>query len=340
MCSAAQGNRSLEFAPAQGMKMTADRNSNTLNLPPSDARIVCVGECMVELARENDGRFQLAYGGDTFNTAVYLARLGADVGYLTALGDDPYSRGILETASEEAIDTSLVSIFPGRTPGLYLIETQAGERSFWYWRDRSPARELFDDSAADVPLKAIGWAGVVYFSGVTLSLYSPDGLARFGEALEEAKSNGALVVMDSNYRPRGWGGDRERARDVFSRFWALSDIALPTFDDEVMLWDDPDTDAAIDRFRALGVQEIVMKLGEDGALVAADELAHVRCPATVAAVDTTAAGDSFNAAYVRGRLDGLSPRDAAMAGHRLAGLVIQHRGAVIPRTAMAGFSLR
>src|SRR5437016_4378435 len=53
-------------------------------------RVVAIGEVMIEMARGSDGRFGMACGGDTFNTAVYLARAGIDVSYATALGDDPY----------------------------------------------------------------------------------------------------------------------------------------------------------------------------------------------------------------------------------------------------------
>jgi 2-dehydro-3-deoxygluconokinase len=116
----------------------------------TDGRVVTVGECMVELARGSDGRFGLAYGGDTFNTAAYLARAGVPVSYATAVGDDPYSAGILELARQEGVGTDLVVILKGRMPGLYLIETNSGERTFWYWRDRAAARDLFECTDADV----------------------------------------------------------------------------------------------------------------------------------------------------------------------------------------------
>src|SRR5438552_1183445 len=108
-------------------------------------RIVCVGEVMVEMARGNDGRFGIACGGDTFNTAVYLARNGINVAFATALGDDPYSDGILALAAAEGVASDLMLRVPGRMPGLYLIETDPeGERRFYYWRETSPARELFE----------------------------------------------------------------------------------------------------------------------------------------------------------------------------------------------------
>ncbi len=194
---------------------------------------------MVELSRGPDGRFGLAYGGDTFNTAAYMARAGLEVAYATAIGDDPYSAGIAAAARSEGVSTDLVATLEGRMPGLYLIETTAaGERSFWYWRDRAAARDLFDSAHADRIAEAIAAARLVYFSGITLSIYGARGLDRFAAALETARARGAVIAMDSNYRPRGWNGDSDRARATFARFWQVAHIALPTFDDEQMLWGD------------------------------------------------------------------------------------------------------
>jgi len=296
---------------------------------------VSIGECMVELARGPDGRFGLAYGGDTFNTATYMARAGIEVAYATALGDDPYSAGILAAARAERVATELIATLPGRMPGLYLIETTAvGERSFWYWRDRAAARELFECAGAAKVVEAIAAARLVYFSGITLSLYTAKGLDIMAEAVAAARARGAVIAMDSNYRPRGWGGDLNRARDTFARFWALADIALPTFDDEQALWGDQTPADTTRRLYDLGIAEIVVKQGGDGARVrAGGQDLTVPCPARVKPVDTTAAGDSFNAGYLARRLLGDGPADAAILAHRLAGVVIQHRGAIVPRAA-------
>jgi 2-dehydro-3-deoxygluconokinase len=300
--------------------------------------VVSVGECMVELARGPDGRFGLGVGGDTFNTAVYLARAGLRVAYATAIGDDPYSALIATTAADEGVSRDLVVTLPGRMPGLYLIETSAaGERSFWYWRDRAPARELFELADGHRIGAAMAAARAVYLSGVTLSLYSPAGLERLAAALATARTHGARVAMDSNYRPRGWGSDGVRARAVFERFWRLADLALPTFDDEQALWSDADPGATADRLAGYGAGEIVVKNGPEGALVrVAQRSVLVPCLERVAPVDTTAAGDSFNAGYLAARLRGAAPEAAAHAGHRIAAAVIAHRGAIVAREVTAG----
>lgn len=297
--------------------------------------LVAIGECMVELSRQPDGRFGLAFGGDTFNTAVYAARLGLAVSYATALGDDPYSQGILDLAASEGVDTGAVPRLPGRVPGLYVIETDAaGERTFNYWRDSAPARALFEHPA-DLRIGAMMEAArCVYFSGITLSLYSDAGLDRFQDALLAARAAGASIAFDGNYRPRGWAGDTARARRTVGRFLTLVDRALPTFDDEAALWGDVDPSRTVERLQAAGIGEIVVKDGANGALVAAEgRIVRSPIPERIVPLDTTAAGDSFNAGYLAARLRGAPLEEAAILGHRLAAVVIGHRGAIVPRDA-------
>jgi 2-dehydro-3-deoxygluconokinase len=300
-------------------------------------RIVSIGEVMIEMTRGPDGRFSQACGGDTFNTAVYLARRGLPVAYATALGDDIYSDRILALAAAEGIATDLIMRVPGRLPGLYLIETDAkGERTFHYWRDNAPARELFELPDWGRIAESIIGARIVYFSGITLSIYSNQGLGRFLALLELARKAGTKVVFDGNYRPRAWRGDVQRTRTVFMEALKRVDIALPTYDDEALLWGDPSPDATIERLQAFGIAEIAIKNGPNSALVASGgHKEFVPVPDVVVPVDTTAAGDSFNAGYMAARLADENPGDAAIAGHRLASEVIRHRGAIMPRTASA-----
>ncbi|MFY0613122.1 MAG: sugar kinase [Hyphomicrobiaceae bacterium] len=302
--------------------------------------ILSVGECMVEMARRRDGAFDLRVGGDTFNTAIYLSRLGVPVSYMTAVGDDPYSAMIVNAARSERIGTDAIRVVAGRMPGLYLIETASGERSFWYWRDNAPARDLFELPDADALITRLAAAGTIYLSGITLSLYSTDGLDRLAAALAQARQNGARVVIDSNYRPAGWRQDTARAQIVYARFWALTDIALPSFDDEQALWGDNTPDDTFARLTQFGVGETCLKMATGGAMVTTGNAPqHVPPAETLSPVGTTAAGDSFSAAYLAARLDNQAPARAAAHGNRLAGIVIQHPGAIAPAAATASFTV-
>jgi 2-dehydro-3-deoxygluconokinase len=298
---------------------------------------VCVGEVLIELARGSDGRFSLSCGGDTFNTAVYLARAGIEAAFATALGDDAYSDSIMALAAAEGVSGKLILRVPGRLPGLALIENgPAGERSFRYWREGAPARDLFELPDWMRVAEGLMAARLIYFSGITLSLYSNNGIGRFLALLETARSQGAKVAFDGNFRPRGWKGDLARTRTVFIETLKRVDIALPTFDDEAVLWGDPSPEATVARLQAFGIGEIVVKNGPNSALVAtAGAQEFVPVPEVMVPVDTMAAGDGFNAGYLAARLAGTEPAQSATAAHRLAGDVIRHHGAFVPRADAA-----
>ncbi|MEM1306232.1 MAG: sugar kinase [Pseudomonadota bacterium] len=306
-----------------------------------DGCIIAIGECMIELSRTGDGTFALAQAGDTFNTAVYIARLSnRDVRYATAIGDDTYSDGIVERAQGEGIATDLITRVPGRMPGLYLIETENGERTFSYWRETAAARAYLNYANIGQLRAAFEAASVVYLTGITLSIYDDASRAHLADLIDAARRAGTRVVMDSNFRPRGWPGNREHTRTVFQQFWERVDIALPTFDDEQALWDETAPGETIARLHGCGVGEIAVKVGADGCLIstsgtAEHHAARVPVSSVVTPVDTTAAGDSFNAAYIAARVRGDAPSDAAIWAHRMAACVISHRGGVIPQAATA-----
>ncbi|WP_394790829.1 sugar kinase [Rhodoferax sp.] len=304
-------------------------------------RIVLFGECMLELQGQAFGAMQQTFGGDTLNTAVYLSRCGGDlqVSYATALGDDSLSAGMLQRWQAEGLDVALVQRLPGRMPGLYLIEVDArGERSFSYWRDNSAAKAYFD--AAVTPLEqAADTLDAFYLSGISLAILPPAGRERVFALMARLQARGAQVIFDNNYRPRLWSS-REEALANFERAYALASIALITADDEQALRGLPQLADAIAAAQALPCAEVVIKRGRDATLVrSASGVQEVATEVVEKVVDTTAAGDSFAAGYLAVRLQGGDAAAAASLGNRLAGRVIQHRGALIPREVMADLML-
>jgi 2-dehydro-3-deoxygluconokinase len=301
------------------------------------SRVVTIGEVMIEMARGSDGRFSAGCGGDTFNTAVYLARAGIETAFATAIGDDRFSDSILALAAAEGVATDVILRVPGRLPGLYVIDADAPDkRTFHYWSEAAPARELFELPDWGRVTESLLKAKLIYFSGITLSLYSNVGLGRFLAIAEMARQQGVKIAFDGNFRPRGWKGDLTRTRTVFMEALKRVDIALPTYDDEAVLWGDPSPEATADRLQAFGIGEIVVKNGPNSALVVSGGSSEfIPVPEVVVPVDTMAAGDSFNAAYVAARLSGNGPSAAASAAHRLAAQVIRHPGAFMPRSIAA-----
>ena len=226
----------------------------TNNTREQRPRTVCVGEATVEFVRGGDGRFGMGCSGDTFNVAVYLARAGIDTAFATALGDDAYSDAILALATAEGVAGNLVLRQRGRLPGIVVVDTDAaGGRRRYDWRGESPARDLFELPDWGRVAEGLTKASLVYFSGITLSLYSNNGLGRFLALVEMARQQGVKVAFDGNFRPRGWRGDLTRARTVFMEALKRVDIALPTYDDEAVLWGDPSPEATVERLQPIGI---------------------------------------------------------------------------------------
>ena len=300
-------------------------------------RVICVGEALIEMTRGADGAFAPSCGGDAFNAAIYLARAGLDVGFATAVGDDPYSDSIVALASAEHVSSALILRVPGRLPGLCLSERNpSGERAVSFWDEAAPARELFELPDWVRIAESLVSARLIYFSGITLSLYSNNGLGRLFAALEVARAQGAKVAFDGNFRPAAWRGNLARARTVFIEALKRADIALPAYDDEAVLWGDPSPESTVARLQAFGIGEIVVKNGPNSALVAGSGTHEfVPVPEIVVPVDPTAAGDGFNAGYLAARLSGSDPVQAAIAAHRLAADVLRHPGALVPRLNVA-----
>ena len=234
------------------------------------------------------------------------------------------------------VGTGLVVRLEGRLPGLYTIRTDArGERSFTYWRSAAAAREMLRDGRAERLRQALDGYDLLYLSGITLSILDA-GQRRALMAIADAiRDHGGRVAFDSNYRPVGWP-DRASARTAFDEMLTRTDLALPTLDDDQALFGVGDAAQAADRLHHLGVAEVAVKLGAAGCFLSSAAYTGEVPPTPVAeVVDSTAAGDSFNAGYLAARLLGAEPEAAARLGCTLAARVIAHPGAIIPSAAMA-----
>ncbi|EKE43887.1 KdgK [Oceaniovalibus guishaninsula JLT2003] len=291
--------------------------------------LLCLGECMVELAQMEGGLYRRGFAGDTFNTAWYARRLLPDawtVSYGTAVGTDPLSDEMLATMAADGIGTGDVRRLPDRTVGLYMISLDRGERSFVYWRDRSAARCLADDG--DWLDSVAAAADAVYFSGITLAILPPEGRARLCRAVARARGRGAVTAFDTNLRPRLWE-DADAMRQGLMDGASVADIVLPGFDDDGPLFGDADPAATVARYRSAGARCVCVKDGGRPVHLWSGGAIETLTPRPVPLVDTTAAGDSFAAAFVSHWLMGVAPRDCAAHAIALSGHVVGHRGALV-----------
>jgi 2-dehydro-3-deoxygluconokinase len=290
-----------------------------------------IGECMLEL-RQRDDHFIMGYGGDVFNAAVYATRTGANAFFISAIGDDHYSSYLLDAWQKEGVNVETVRVIPHASPALYIIETDdGGERSFSYWRDSSPFKSLLKPgNYLDTLSSTLAGLDCIYFSGISLAVLPEVDRETLLDILKSTRSSGKQVAFDPNYRPKLWAS-REEALKWIDLAYSVSDIALPSFDDEFELRGAKSKDHLINQLLELGPEEIVVKHGKLGAIVSMNnETTTHDADVVETVIDTTAAGDSFNGAYLAHRMAGVDACAAAKIGCRVAGTVIQHQGAIIP----------
>ena len=204
-------------------------------------KIACVGEAMIEIVADDvPGNAQLKVAGDVLNTAIYLQRAirGAhSVHFVTVLGNDNLSNQMIEFMKSEGVKTNHVERDDTRLPGLYAISTDAsGERTFAYWRENSAARQLFQPQNK-CSLDSLELYDVLFTSAITLAILPSEMRSQFLNWIADFRQGGGLFAFDSNYRRNLWE-DQKVAREVINRAWSLCDIALPSLDDELALFDE------------------------------------------------------------------------------------------------------
>ncbi|HLQ18184.1 MAG TPA: sugar kinase [Tabrizicola sp.] len=305
--------------------------------------ISAIGECMVELSPEpalgDAPVFRQGFAGDTLNTAWYLRALmprTCAVRYVTAVGTDALSDQMVAFLADNGIDTGAIARRVDRTVGLYMISVTGGERSFTYWRAQSAARTLADDPARLE--QALAGCRLAYLSGITLAILSDPARETLLGVLARFRVGGGLVAFDPNIRPVLWP-DRAAMRDWITRGYATCDIAFPTYEDDAALFGDTTPEACGRRISDLGAFEVVVKNGAAPVLLdAGGRQARIPQPTVVKPVDTTAAGDSFNAGWLAARLTGACATSAVTQGHAIAARVIRHRGALMPMDAVRDYA--
>ncbi len=294
--------------------------------------VICMGEAMVELSlgAGPDMGAAVGFAGDTLNTAIYLKRAtpALKIAYATRLGRDPLSDQMAAMMAGEGLETGLIPRHPERLPGLYAISTdERGERSFYYWRDRSAAREMLGDGG--LTLDQLSETRMFYLSAITLAILPPEHRQALLDWLPGYRAKGGRLAFDSNYRPRLWP-DQATAQEAVAAFWRQTDIAMPSVDDEMALFGDASEAQVLDRLRGYGVTDGALKRGAQGPL-ALNGVPAGPFPQAERMVDSTAAGDSFNAGYLAARHRGAPEPEALAAGHALACRVIGCKGAILPK---------
>jgi len=273
------------------------------------AQLVTVGEAMLRLSvgpghrLEDEHSFDVHVAGSEANVAFAAARVGLRSSWVSALPANPLGRRVATTLAAGGVDTSHVHwVQGGGRLGLYFVEMGTAPRPISVVYDRAGSTmalatpELFDWRAAcDTDF--------LHVSGITLGLSeSARGVAR--RAMKEARSRGATVTFDVNYRQRLW--DAKSAAAAVRLVASLVDVLICTAEDARDLFGaGGGPEAVLGHLRSeLGTGTVVLTLGADGAMASRGQETVARGGHTVETIDRVGAGDAFVAGLIWGLLDG------------------------------------
>ncbi len=311
--------------------------------PQQTISIALIGECMVELQEIEPGRTQQTFGGDTLNSAVYMARLARftplRIEYVTALGTDRFSDKMMEFWEAEGVGSDLVVRREGEMPGLYYIQLdETGERTFSYWRGEAAAKRCFESADSDRVLAALADFDSIYLSGISVAILTETSRNRLFTRLKELATAGVRIFFDYNYRPKLWT-NIDAAKRAYETILPCCETVFVGLDELAEIHGVSEEEAGHRFLAECGVGESVIRCGGGVCTIRRDGTSYeVPAEKVEQVVDTTAAGDSFSGTYVVARLAGRDVVDSARLAHRMASYVIGHKGAIAPAGAMPDFS--
>ena len=288
--------------------------------------VVALGEPLIEFnqTRGATHEYLQGFGGDTSNSIIAAARLGARTAYVTRLGDDAFGRAFLELWRREGVDANGVGIDPEAHTGIYFVTHGASGHEFSYLRAGSAASRM---RPADLPLDVIRVAKVLHISGISQAI-SASACDTVFAAIDAARAAGAKIAFDPNLRLKLW--PLARARAVIAATAALADYFLPSIDDARILSDRDEAEPIVDWCHALGAKLVALKLGPDGVLVSSERGRERIAGHRVQSVDATGAGDCFDGAFITRLTAGDDAATAARYANAAAALATTGYGAVAP----------
>lgn len=304
--------------------------------------VALIGECMIELQEVEPGITQQTFGGDTLNAAIYMVRLGGyfsvRVDYVTALGCDNFSDRMVDFWELEGVGSRLVLREKDEMPGLYYIQLdEDGERHFSYWRGESAAKKNFEYQGGQEVLDRLGEYDAVYLSGISIAILTSASRERLFKRLAQLAASGTKICLDYNYRPHLWKSNVE-GRKAYEAILPYCDTVFVGIDELVAIHAVSSRAAGHNYLAEQGVKESVIRSGcEPCSIEAGGQNFEVAAETVSKVIDTTAAGDSFSAAYILARNSGCDVLKAARIAHRMAAYVIVHKGAIAPVSAMPVF---
>ena len=290
--------------------------------------IITIGESLIELSSDtnlsNTKCLYKYYGGDSLASAVAASRLGAKVGFITRVGNDPFKDYLMDSWVSEGLDISQVKISNEPNGFYFITRPSVQEKEIIYYRKKVAQSKISID---DINEDYISCAKIVYTTGTTQSISLSSGEAVL-KAYEFAKKHGVLTAYDPNYS--SFVHTPETAKENFHKVITNVDILfMSTKHDTGSILELDSIENIIRNIWDMGVNIVVLKSSEKGGYYTGVNGNIEFCEFyTKEVVDTTCSGDAFNGAFMYGITHGYTPNEATNLASVVAGLQAKGIGAI------------
>ncbi|AOL11914.1 MULTISPECIES: aminoimidazole riboside kinase [Enterobacter] len=285
-------------------------------------KIWVLGDAVVDLLPDGEGRLLQCPGGAPANVAVGIARLGGQSAFIGRVGDDPFGCFMAKTLADERVDVKFLRLDPAHRTSTVVVDLDdQGERSFTFMVRTSA--DLFLESA-DLPTFSAGeW---LHVCSIALSA-EPSRSATF-EAMATIREAGGYVSFDPNIRPDLWP-DENALRRCLEQALQSADVVKLSVEELAFLTGNVEVNVGLDALMARCPARLVLVTqGKEGVIAWHDGTVK-HYPATpVECVDTTGAGDAFVAGLLYGLAAGQDLTPVIALAQRCGALATTAKGAM------------
>ena len=291
---------------------------------------VCsIGEAMIEISNIKNSLYNQSFAGDTLNFCNYLDKKKLNAFFLSAIGKSEINQSLLDFIRSKNISTKYIKQINQFEVGLYLIKNKDnGEKQFFYWRDESAAKQYFNNIDFLNLYKELKNFDYIYFSGITLSIIHTSKLNNFIKLLKLLKSKKIKIVFDFNIRPSRW--NKKNLNIFLDSVLKFVDICFLSGED-MNYWKNKNDIKSYEQIvRKYKLKHSIFRKNAKFTYVFLNKTRYVfRNKLLKKVVDTSGAGDGFNAAYLSNFIVNNDPLLAIKAGSSLGSKIVMKKGAIV-----------
>ncbi len=291
---------------------------------------VCsIGEAMIEISNIKNSLYNQSFAGDTLNFCNYLDKKKLNAFFLSAIGKSEINQSLLNFVKSKKISTKYIKQINQFELGLYLIKNKDnGEKQFFYWRDESAAKQYFNNIDFLNLFKDLENFDYIYFSGITLSIIHISKLNNFIRLLKLLKNKKIKIVFDLNIRPSRW--NKKNLNIFLDSVLKFVDICFLSGED-MNYWKNKNNTKSYEQIvRKYKIKHSIFRKNAEYTYVFLNKTRYVfKNKLLKKVVDTSGAGDGFNAAYLSNFIVNNDPVLALKAGSSLGSKIVMKKGAIV-----------